>query len=88
MMGVGAFAMPFRRLRREALHLERLGALQPSLRHPDPRRLARGVAGELGHLFAVGGMAQEFVGRIHRLTPPETTEWARPEAPTIGSLAR
>jgi hypothetical protein len=71
MMGVGGRpAMPLRRVCRQALDLERFSALQPSLRHSDPRRPARRVAGKLGHLLAVGGMSQEFLGRVHGLNPP------------------
>jgi hypothetical protein len=62
--------MPLCRVGRRALDLERFSALQPSLRHPDPRRPARRVARKLGHLLAVGGVSQEFLGRVHGLVPP------------------
>src|SRR5438067_683021 len=61
----GALAVPPRGLRRQALDLEGFRALQPSLRHPDPGRSARRVASKLGHLLAVGGMSQEFLGWVH-----------------------
>jgi CheY-like chemotaxis protein len=52
-------------LRHRALALEHFGAMQPSLRHPAPSRLAGGVAGKFCHLLAVGGVSKEFVGRIN-----------------------
>src|SRR5215471_13770757 len=62
--GVGT--EPFRRLCGRALALEHLGATNPSLRHPAPRLLARGIARELGHSLAVGGVPEKFLGWIHR----------------------
>ena len=52
-------------LRHRALALKHFGAMQPPLRHPAPRRLARGVAREFCHLLAVGGVSKELVGRIN-----------------------
>src|SRR5215472_11157392 len=67
MLGRGAVAtVSFRRLGGHALALEDLGATKPSLRHPAPGRPARGVARELGHSLAVGGVPEKFLGWIHR----------------------
>lgn len=52
---------------RGALAIEALGAGEPALGHPIPGRLARRVARELGHLLAIGSVAQEFLGWIHRI---------------------
>src|SRR5215831_8538535 len=57
-------------LDRGALTIEAFGAGQPAFGHPVPGRPARRVAGELGHLLAIGSVAQEFLGWIHRLLPP------------------
>src|SRR5262249_45854081 len=66
MLGRGAVAtVSFRRLGGGALALEDLGATKPSLRHPAPGRPARGVARELGHSLAVGGVPEKFLGWIH-----------------------
>src|SRR5262249_31939386 len=61
--GVGT--EPFRRPCRRALALEHLGATNPSLRHPGPCHLARGIARELGHSLAVSGVPEKFLGWIH-----------------------
>jgi hypothetical protein len=66
------------------LDLERFSALQPSLRHPDPRRLARRVARKLGHLLAIGGVSQEFLGRVHGLVPPDASSLG---ALSLGALS-
>jgi hypothetical protein len=55
---------------RQGLHPESFSTLQPSLGHPAPSRLACRIARELGHLLAIGSVAQEFLGWIHRLFPP------------------
>src|SRR5262249_25368941 len=39
---------------------------KPSLRHPAPGRPARGIARELGHSLAVGGVPEKFLGWVHR----------------------
>src|SRR5215475_9018296 len=66
MLGRGAVAtVSFRRLGGRALALKDLGATKPSLRHPAPGRPARGVARELGHSLAVGGVPEKFLGWIH-----------------------
>ena len=49
---------------RRLLALEDFGAMAPSLGHAAPRRLARGIAGELCHLLAIGGVSQELFGGI------------------------
>jgi hypothetical protein len=51
----------FRRRRRRTLALKYLGAVPPSLGHPAPRRLARGITGKSGHLLTVGGVSKELV---------------------------
>src|SRR5215813_9021353 len=67
MLGSGVVAaISFRRPGGHALALEHFGAMKPSLRHPAPCRLARGVARELGHSLAVGGVPEKFLGWIHR----------------------
>src|SRR5262245_2079935 len=67
MLGSGVVAaISFRRPGGHALALEDLGATKPSLRHPAPCRPARGIARELGHLLAVGGVPEKFFGWIHR----------------------
>src|SRR5262249_31411507 len=62
----GGGTEPFRWLGGRALALEHFGATKPSLRHPAPCRLPRGIAPELGHSFAVGGVPEKFLGWIHR----------------------
>jgi hypothetical protein len=42
------------------LPLKDFCAVEPTLRHPVPCRLARGVARELGHLLALGGVSAEL----------------------------
>jgi hypothetical protein len=32
--------------------------------HPLPNRLARGIAGDLGHLLTIGCVSEKFIGRI------------------------
>src|SRR5258708_21042737 len=67
MLHVGSVGTePFRRLCGRALALEHFGATNPSLRHPAPCLLARGIARELGHLLAVGGVPEKFLGWVHR----------------------
>src|SRR5262245_24098100 len=51
--------------KRPALFLEHFGAVAPALRHPLPSRPARGISGEFRHLLAIGGVTQEFLGRVH-----------------------
>jgi hypothetical protein len=53
-------------LRRRQLPLKDLCAVEPTLRHPVPGRLARRVARELGHLLALGGVSAELFRWIHR----------------------
>jgi CheY-like chemotaxis protein len=60
----GLGGLPSRRRHRRTLALEHLGAMPPALGHPAPRRLARGITGKSGHLLTVGGVSEEFVGRI------------------------
>lgn len=52
-------------LSRLTLDLEHFGTLQPTFGHLRPGRPARRIAGELCHLLTVGGVSQEFLGRIH-----------------------
>src|SRR5262249_49017435 len=67
MLGRGTIdTMSFRRLGGRALALEHFGAAKPSLRHPAPCCPTRGVARELGHPLAVGGVPEKFLGWIHR----------------------
>src|SRR6516162_725457 len=67
MLGSGVVvAISFRRPGGHALALEHFGATKPSLRHPAPCRLARGVARELRHSLAVGGVPEKFLGWVHR----------------------
>lgn len=70
------------RLRCRVLPLERFRAAQPPFGHPAPCRLARGVAGELGHLLAFRGVSAKFLRWIHG--PPR---WAsgRAETPFAGA---
>ena len=51
---------------RQALALGSFSTLKPSLSHPVPSRLARGIARKLSHLLAVGGVSQKFISRVHR----------------------
>src|SRR5436309_2798408 len=50
---------------RRTFLFEHFGAMAPALGHPLPRRAARRIPGELGHLLAIGGVSQKFVGRVH-----------------------
>src|SRR5438034_6354440 len=52
------------------LPVEHLCAVKPSLRHAIPGRLARGVARELRHSLAVGGVPEKFLRWIHQVRPP------------------
>jgi hypothetical protein len=52
--------------RRQGLLREQFSAPQPSLSHAPPGLLVLGLAGELGHQLAFGGMLQKFFGRAHR----------------------
>src|SRR5438094_9922978 len=63
--GAGGPLLAPGRLRRRPLSLKDFRAVEPSLRHPVPCRLARGVARELGHLLALGGVPAELFRRIH-----------------------
>src|ERR1700751_5653540 len=66
MLHVGSVGTePFCRPCRRALALEHFGATNPSLRHPAPCLLARGIARELGHSLAVGGVPEKFLGWIY-----------------------
>jgi hypothetical protein len=64
MLDAGSQAGP-RRLQRRALPLEHFRATQPALRHPAPCRLARRIAGELGHLLTLSGVPEKFFRWIH-----------------------
>jgi CheY-like chemotaxis protein len=57
----GLRGSPSRRRRRRTLALKYLRAMPPSLGHPAPRRLARGITGKSGHLLTVGGVSKELV---------------------------
>src|SRR6266702_2230712 len=66
----GALAVSWRRPRGRKLPVEHLRAVKPSLRHAIPGRLARGVACELRHSLAVGGVPEKFLRWIHHVRPP------------------
>src|SRR5438034_5696359 len=58
------------------LPVEHLCAVKPSLRHAIPGRLARGVARELRHSLAVGGVPEKFL------------RWIRSEERRVGKECR
>src|SRR6185369_9789293 len=65
----GAPAMPLNRFCRRALAIECFRTALPSLSHPVPRGLARGVARKLGHTLAVCGVLEKFLGGVHQRSP-------------------
>src|SRR5262245_33323142 len=66
----GRPAMSWRRLCGRTLAVEHFRTVKPSLRHAMPRRLARGVARELDHSLAIGGVPEKLLRWIHQFRPP------------------
>src|SRR5262249_56977206 len=87
----GDSAVSRRRLCGRTLPVEHFSAVLPSLGHPAPCRLARGIARELGHALAIRRVSEKFFRWVHRpvllmvkLSCGETPPRARKAAASTG----